>query len=73
MHDFIGADYFGEWRGTSTPFLKWIPSTNANISSCYRTHFGKALNTSTASVSIFTFSNYASVNQIIQPIYFALT
>ena len=37
--------------GIYTLFLKWTPSTNANIFSRYCAHFGKTLNVSTANYS----------------------
>ena len=42
------------WGGTSTPFLKWTPSTNTNVSSRYHAHFGKTLDIFPANISIFT-------------------
>ena len=37
--DFIDADFF-HWEGISTPFFKWIPSTNTNNFSCsFRENF----------------------------------
>ena len=53
VHDFIDAD-FCRWGGASTLFLKWTPSTIANIFSCYYAHFGKMLNISTTNDSTFT-------------------
>ena len=47
--DFIHADFF-HWGGTSTLFLKWTRSRNANTFS----HFGKTLNISTTNDSTFT-------------------
>ena len=53
VHDFIDAD-FSHWEDSSTLFLKWLPSTNANIfSRCYA-HFGKTLNISTDNDFTFT-------------------
>ena len=50
-HNFIDAAF--PLGGTYSPFLKWTPSTNANIFSHYFAHFGKMLSISTANDSTF--------------------
>ena len=53
VRDFIDAGFL-RWGGISTLFLKWTPSTNANIYSHYYAPFAKMLNISTANDSTLT-------------------
>ena len=62
VRDFMDAD-FCRSGGTSTLFLEWTPSRNANIFSRFYAHSGKTLNISTANDSTFTVCNQYTIMQ----------